>query len=134
MNCFFSAFFRKMHKKLGGFFILLWKPAMTFQPIHGVLHDPSKAFHVTSFVLYPLKISKDPWFLIFSESIKRDLQHKMGSKETIFACWEQWPKSYSGWVKNSPDPTSFFPETSTNVGISLQNFLDFSFSPFATLV
>ena len=31
-------------------------------------------------------------------------------------------------------PTSFFPVTSTNVGISPQNFLTFSFNPFATLV
>ena len=30
--------------------------------------------------------------------------------------------------------TSFSPVTSTNVGISLQNFLTFSFNPFATLV
>ena len=31
-------------------------------------------------------------------------------------------------------PTSFSPVTSTNVGISPQNFLTFSFNPFATLV
>ena len=30
-------------------------------------------------------------------------------------------------------PTSFSPVTSTNVGISPQNFLTFSFNPFATL-
>ena len=30
-------------------------------------------------------------------------------------------------------PTSFSPVTSTNVGISPQNFLTFSFYPFATL-
>ena len=30
--------------------------------------------------------------------------------------------------------TSFSPVTSTNVGISAQNFLTFSFNPFATLV
>ena len=29
---------------------------------------------------------------------------------------------------------SFFPVTSTNVGFGLQNFLTFSFNPFATLV
>ena len=29
--------------------------------------------------------------------------------------------------------TSFFPVTSTNVGLRSQNFLTFSFSPFATL-
>ena len=31
-------------------------------------------------------------------------------------------------------PTSFFPVTSTNVGIYPYNFLTFSFNPFATLV
>ena len=31
-------------------------------------------------------------------------------------------------------PTSFSPATSTNVGFGLQNFLTFSFKPFATLV
>ena len=31
-------------------------------------------------------------------------------------------------------PTSFSPVTSTNVGTSPQNFLTFSFNPFATLV
>ena len=37
-----------------------------------------------------------------------------------------------GVAKRSP--TSFFPVTSTNVGVSSQNFLTFSFSPFVTLV
>ena len=37
-----------------------------------------------------------------------------------------------GGAKSSP--TSFFPVTFTNVGISPQNFLTFSFNPFATLV
>ena len=36
-------------------------------------------------------------------------------------------------VKKAP-PTSFSPVTSTNVGISTQNLLTFSFKPFATLV
>ena len=31
-------------------------------------------------------------------------------------------------------PTSFSPATSTNVGFGPQNFLNFSFNPFATLV
>ena len=31
-------------------------------------------------------------------------------------------------------PTSFPPVTSTNVGISQQNFVAFSFNPFATMV
>ena len=35
--------------------------------------------------------------------------------------------------KKAPS-TSFFPVTSTNVGISPQNFLTFSFNPFSTLV
>ena len=33
-----------------------------------------------------------------------------------------------------PPPTSFYPATSTNVGISPQNFMTFSFNLFATLV
>ena len=40
-----------------------------------------------------------------------------------------------GGVQGQKDPsTSFSPVTSANVGISLQNFLTFSFNPFATLV
>ena len=35
--------------------------------------------------------------------------------------------------QNGP-PTSFPPATSTNVGITSQNSLTFSFNPFATLV
>ena len=31
-------------------------------------------------------------------------------------------------------PTSFFPVTSTNIGIGPYNFLTFSFNPFATLM
>ena len=38
-----------------------------------------------------------------------------------------------GWGAKRP-PTSFFPVTSTNVGIRPQNFLTFSFSPFDRLV
>ena len=38
-----------------------------------------------------------------------------------------------GEVQRGP-PTSFFPVTSTNVRVSPQNFLTFSFIPFATLV
>ena len=42
---------------------------------------------------------------------------------------------YSGWGedKKAP-PTSFSPLTSTNVGISPQNFLTFSFNTFSSLV
>ena len=36
--------------------------------------------------------------------------------------------------QKGPPPTSFSPVTSTNVGISPQNFLAFSFNHFATLV
>ena len=39
-----------------------------------------------------------------------------------------------GGVKSLRPPTSFSPVTSTNVGSSPQNFQDFSFDPFATLV
>ena len=39
-----------------------------------------------------------------------------------------------GGSKSLPTTTSFSPATSTNIGISLQNFLTFSFNTFATLV
>ena len=39
-----------------------------------------------------------------------------------------------GRSKSLPTTTSFSPATSTNIGISLQNFLTFSFNTFATLV
>ena len=38
-----------------------------------------------------------------------------------------------GAVQKGP-PTSFLPVTSTNAGFDPQNFLTFSFNPFATLV
>ena len=45
---------------------------------------------------------------------------------------------YLGGSKKVPptsfSPTSFSPVTSTNVGLSSQNFLTFSFNPFVTLV
>ena len=37
-------------------------------------------------------------------------------------------------VRHKDPRTSFFPVPSTNVGISPQNFLTFSFNPFGTLV
>ena len=39
-----------------------------------------------------------------------------------------------GGSKSLPTTTSFSPATSTNIGISLQNFVTFSFNTFATLV
>ena len=39
-----------------------------------------------------------------------------------------------GGSKSLPTTTSFSPATSTNIGISLQNILTFSFNAFATLV
>ena len=60
--------------------------------------------------------------------------------------WKQWNCNnserirrfhpYSGWGigQKGPRPYQFFPLTSTNAGISLWDFLDFSFNPFATLV
>ena len=49
------------------------------------------------------------------------------------------PIQDSGWgegvgQKVLPLPTSFSPVTSTNVGTSSQNFLTFTFNPFATLL
>ena len=37
-------------------------------------------------------------------------------------------------VVKSPPTTSFSPVISTNIGFSPQNFLDYSFNPFATLL
>ena len=40
-----------------------------------------------------------------------------------------------GWGgQKGPPPTNFCPVTSTNVGISPQNFLTFSLNPFSTLL
>ena len=39
-----------------------------------------------------------------------------------------------GGDEKAPPATNFSPATSTNVGISSQNFLTFSFNPFATLL
>ena len=41
---------------------------------------------------------------------------------------------YSVWAGKEVPRTSFSPVTSTNVGFGSQNFLTFSFNPFATLV
>ena len=41
---------------------------------------------------------------------------------------------WRGGGTKSPPPTSFSPVTFTNVGLSTQNFLTFSFNPFETLV
>ena len=43
------------------------------------------------------------------------------------------PIQDGGWGKKAP-PTSFSPVTSTKVGISLQNFLTFTFNPFDRLL
>ena len=39
-----------------------------------------------------------------------------------------------GGRQKAPPPTSFSSVTSTKVGVSPQNFLTFSFNPFATVV
>ena len=47
------------------------------------------------------------------------------------------PIQNGGWggrAKSPLPPTSFSPVTSTNVGVRPQNFLIFSFKPFATLL
>ena len=54
---------------------------------------------------------------------------------TIFCNYVNPIQDRGGQPPPPPLPrTSFFPVTSTNVGISPQNFLTFSFNPFATLV
>ena len=46
------------------------------------------------------------------------------------------PIQDGGWggAKSPLLPTSFSPVTSTNIGISPQNFLTLSFNPFATML
>ena len=41
----------------------------------------------------------------------------------------RWGGKGDGEVQKGPPPTSFCPVTSTNVEISPQNFLNFSFTP-----
>ena len=43
------------------------------------------------------------------------------------------PIQNGGGPKSPLPPTSFSPVTSTNVGVRPQNFLTFSFNPFAAL-
>ena len=50
-------------------------------------------------------------------------------KKKIFHPTQDWGMEV--WEQKAP-PTSFSPITSTNVGISPQNFLTFSFNPSAT--
>ena len=52
-------------------------------------------------------------------------------KKTIYYPYSGWGGKGLGAKKSSPHPpsTSFFPITSTNVGISPKNFLAFSFNP-----
>ena len=50
---------------------------------------------------------------------------------TLFRMGECWE---GGGGQGGDAPTSFYPVTSTNVGISPQNSLTFSFNPFATMV
>ena len=45
-----------------------------------------------------------------------------------------WFNPIQGGDGQKGPSTSFSPATPTNVGISPQNFLTFSFNPFATLV
>ena len=40
----------------------------------------------------------------------------------------------NGGAKRPHPPTSFSPVTSTNVGVSPENFLTFGFNPFAAMV
>ena len=51
----------------------------------------------------------------------------------FFNSIQDWGGGGEG-AKSPPQPTSFFPVTSTCIGISPKNFLTFSFTPFSTLV
>ena len=56
-------------------------------------------------------------------------------KTTTYVCTRFNPiQDEGGGGKKAPSPTIFSPVTSTNVGFGPQNFLTFSFNPFATLV
>ena len=71
----------------------------------------------------------------FGDMVQHELQ--VTSYELQVTSYELRVKSLTlfrmGWPKRSP-PTSFSPATSTNIGISPQNFLIFSFNPFAILL
>ena len=57
-----------------------------------------------------------------------------GNNKILFRIQETKPIQDGGGGAAKWSPTSFSPVTSTNVGTSPQNFLTFSFNPFATLV
>ena len=62
---------------------------------------------------------------------ERKISHKINLFDIITTIYKILNPIQNGGQK-SPR-TSFFPVTSTNVGIRPQNFLTFSFSPFVTL-
>ena len=62
-------------------------------------------------------------------SVKKVLLRILQNSRNIFN-----PIQDGGGKKPPLPPTSFSPVTSTNVGFGPQNFLTFSFNPFATLV
>ena len=90
--------------------------------IFSVIHDaytPVKEFHDDS------KINE--WALRQKMSFNPDLNKQ--AQEVILTLFRM-----RGPKRSPSPPTSFSPVTSTNVGIIPQNFLTFSYNPFATLV
>ena len=68
---------------------------------------------------------KNEWLLL---SVTFTAKHELVFVLTLF----RMGRGGGGVQKGSP--ASFFPVTSTNIGISPQNFLTVSFTPFAMLV
>ena len=69
-------------------------------------------------------------------SDQSDIAHQLMTRPTDLRILTLFRMERGGWGgggKKAP-PTSFSSVTSTNIGISPQNFLTFSFNPFATLV
>ena len=71
--------------------------------------------------------------LIKGDSETIEIERKE-QKADYFACYQEHQLQFGGGGQKSYPPTSFFPITSANVGISPQNFLNFTFNPFTTPV
>ena len=89
----------------------------------------------------PIKIISSPQEM--DEFEKEEMRKTQPVVKNRLNEWYDWLVDYvpkpinpiqDGEGGEGPLPTSFSPVTSTNVGFGPQNFLTFSFNPFATLV
>ena len=76
---------------------------------------------------------------IIMVEIENTIVHKLKSHLCFWKCYVEDTLTIvnliqDGRVKKAPTPTSFFSVTSTNIIISHQNFMIFSFDHFAILV